>query len=424
MFKIWLGNENSIIEYETKRSELISSDKYNTFLSMFSPSQKESILKIDGDTATITIDGMLTSRGPDFIDEILGLGGTGYNEILKSINEISKNENIKNVHFVMDSPGGEAIPVDEIWKAVFSLRESKNISATNQGQVVSAAYYIASAAHEIKAASNMVLTGSIGVVIISRKKSEFGNIVEVVSSNASNKRPDLNTSKGLAVLQERADAIERVFIKRISEGRGVSEDDIKENFGNGDIFVALDPDENKPDAISVGMIDGLIDSSIAIPVKKNNINLSEDDKTIIESVNEEQSPAGAGEIKQEVPKMSLKEFLAKNPDAQQEYNAAISAAEERGKKQIQDKVTAVAPFLRDENYKKAHGMAVDVLEDKKPLATFQGAIGFIDMDSESKNSTAAQEETTEVGDTPPDEAGAVDPNAAYEARKKRLQGGV
>ena len=94
--------------------------------------------------------------------------------------------------------------------------------------------------------------------------------IVITSSNAPNKNPDPESKVGVKVIQDRVDALERIFYQRISEGRGVSTEDIKENFGRGGLLVSFDPDPNKPDAVSVKMIDSVI--GVNSNIKGTNMN--------------------------------------------------------------------------------------------------------------------------------------------------------
>jgi hypothetical protein len=82
--------------------------------------------------------------------------------------------------------------------------------------------------------------------------------IGIVSKNAPLKNPDTATAEGFKAYQERLDAIERVFIGRVSEGRGVSVETVEKDFGRGAVLVAQDPDPEQTSALSVGMIDKVI----------------------------------------------------------------------------------------------------------------------------------------------------------------------
>jgi len=219
------------------------------------------ILSIDGDTAKIDIQGPLSKREPSAFMRSR-YGGTSYPSIINAIDRISESDEIKTVRLVMDTPGGVVTGLDEVWIALRELAKSKRVIAENHGMIASAGYWIASAASEIIATSPSVETGSIGVQMVQTDWTEYDKKngikeVRIISKNAPNKNPDVTTQKGIERIQERLDALERVFISRVAEGRGVTDKKVISDFGQGAVLIAKDPDGSKPDALTAGMIDGV-----------------------------------------------------------------------------------------------------------------------------------------------------------------------
>jgi ClpP class serine protease len=86
----------------------------------------------------------------------------------------------------------------------------------------SAAYWIASAAHEI-VIDEASLAGSIGVVVEAVVESDAANgrkRYQIVSSNAPNKRPDLATEEGRAKIGETVNALGEVFVGKVARNLG------------------------------------------------------------------------------------------------------------------------------------------------------------------------------------------------------------
>lgn len=71
-----------------------------------------------------------------------------------------------------------------------------------------------------------------------------------MSSQSPNKRPDINTEEGKAKIQARVDELAEVFIAKVARNRGISEDDVVNNFGAGDVSVGQH-------AVRNGLADGL-----------------------------------------------------------------------------------------------------------------------------------------------------------------------
>jgi len=193
---------------------------------------------------------------------LFGFDGTAYSQIIDALDVAARTDKVKTVRLVMDTPGGAVNGVEEVRQAVADLAMKKHVIAENHGMIASAGYWIASAASEIRAISPTVESGSIGVVITqidtSEREKAFGiKKVNVISRNAPEKAPDADTKAGRETIQQRADAIERIFINRVADGRGVTEQKVIKDFGRGALLVAKDPDENRADALSVGMIDSV-----------------------------------------------------------------------------------------------------------------------------------------------------------------------
>lgn len=231
---------------------------------------------VGSDGATLDIIGPLSPEGPSPIARFFGFGGASYTEIIAAADALKNDASIKTVTLRMNTPGGTVEMMDQTRQALAALGNVKTLIAENHGQIASAGYYLASAAEKIIAYSPLVETGSIGII-----RAGFDNTealarngvkrIKIVSSNAPNKNADPTTAQGLKVHQDEVDAAERVFIRKIAEGRGVDDKKVIENFGKGGMLIAEDPDPDKPDALKSGMIDAVIttDSAIAIAEPDN-----------------------------------------------------------------------------------------------------------------------------------------------------------
>jgi ClpP class serine protease len=262
MDQIWLCELEALRVYCDKVLKASDETVKAAAFAFADETEAPSILSVDGETATIEITGTLRNR-PSILSRFFGLGSTTYGEIMEAIGAVSENEAVKTVRLAVDSPGGGVTGLDEIWIALRDLGKKKRIVAENRGMMASAAYWIASAAHEIVATSPVAETGSIGVYLLwidyteADKKAGIKEI-DIVSKNAPEKAPDAATPGGLKTIQERLNAIERVFIDRVAVGRDVTREKVEQDFGRGGLLIAKDPDSEKPSALSVGMIDSVV----------------------------------------------------------------------------------------------------------------------------------------------------------------------
>lgn len=106
--------------------------------------------------------------------------------------------------------------------------------------------------------------------------------------------------------------------------------------------------------------------------------------------------------------MGLKSLLAENPAAQVEFDQAIAAATAAGEKagkEAQNAVIAkVSPFLTSTDYPETvKNAAVAVLKGDTPVGTLEAAVAAVDAVKEQMKQNAAQKETNEKGETPPEQ---------------------
>lgn len=131
------------------------------------------------------------------------------------------NADVSATVLMIDSPGGHTTMINEFSNQIANY--SKPIVAYVVGQAASAAYWIASATDKI-IIDNTAMVGSIGVVA-AFSATEKG-VIEIVSSNAQDKRPDLSTDAGKAVVQAVVDDMEAVFIQAIMDFRSLTREQV------------------------------------------------------------------------------------------------------------------------------------------------------------------------------------------------------
>jgi ClpP class serine protease len=76
------------------------------------------------------------------------------------------------------------------------------------------------------------------------------DVLEIVSSRAPKKRMDPTTEDGRGEIQRIVDNLESVFVADVAKYRGVAEDKVVSEFGQGGLVFA-------PDALAAGMVDAI-----------------------------------------------------------------------------------------------------------------------------------------------------------------------
>ena len=194
-----------------------------------------------------------------------GTEGIVGSQVIKTINKIHKNEDVKAVVLRVNSPGGSANASEQIWHAVTTLQAKGLPVVVSMGDyAASGGYYISCSADYIYAEPT-TLTGSIGIfgtVPNFRKiREKVGLDIDEVSTN---KHSSLETNmiyKGMnaqeyALMQGMVERGYELFTSRCAEGRGMTQEAIKK-IGEGRVWLGKD-------AVEIGLVDelGNIDSAI------------------------------------------------------------------------------------------------------------------------------------------------------------------
>ena len=200
--------------------------------------------------------GILNIRGP-----IVRYGGImelsadvrSLESYAKEFKALEEDQSVEVIVLNIDSPGGEAAGISQF--ATYIRNSPKRVVAYIDDLGASAAYWIASAAKEIYA-STTAFVGSIGVVFTiiddsEKQKKEGIEKIEIVSVQSPKKRPDVKSEEGRKQIEVWANDLADKFIKAVARYRGVSEEYVLNNFGQGDLLIA-------EKAKDVKMIDGIM----------------------------------------------------------------------------------------------------------------------------------------------------------------------
>lgn len=178
-------------------------------------------------------------------------GATSLDTFMSDFNAAQSSANVRDILIVVDSPGGVTTGISDAARQIGAA--TKPVTAYVTGMAASAAYWMASQAKTI-VMDDTALAGSIGVVISGASQVQPDQngrqYVDVVSSNAPNKRLDLTSEDDQATMRAVLDDVEAVFIAAVAQGRGVSVAQVKQNFGQGGMKAAQS-------AVSSGMADSV-----------------------------------------------------------------------------------------------------------------------------------------------------------------------
>ena len=200
--------------------------------------------------AVIPVHGIITARTDLFT---FLMGGTGLDILARDIQTALDDDDVKGIMLDFDSPGGVAVGPSEMAAIIHNATLWKPVWAYVGRSCCSAAYWLASATDRIVVEKTAML-GSIGVVssipVQESADADGYKQIEVVSTNAKNKRPDPRTAEGLDTIRSELDALESEFIDAVAKYRNVSTETVKTDFGQGGVLIG-------DAAVAVGMADAL-----------------------------------------------------------------------------------------------------------------------------------------------------------------------
>lgn len=214
------------------------------------PNQVNNITYREDGIAVIHVDGALSFRSDFFT---AWLGWDTYNSIEAAFEECLENDSVKGIIFDINSPGGEVNGVADLADKIFNARGSKpyGIVARTGGMMCSAAYWIGSSCEKIYTASNGTL-GSIGTLCaFTNFKDSVLETTVVVSDLSPNKAPTPNDPKGLQLIKEELNSLTEVFIDAVARNRGTTAEDVKQNYGQGGVFIG-------DKAVAANLADGVM----------------------------------------------------------------------------------------------------------------------------------------------------------------------
>ena len=180
--------------------------------------------------ATIAVYGVICKRA-SWIQNISGPSGNACDSLRTMIGEAMKDEKVKSIVLDVDSPGGTVDGVADLTDYIYSLRGQKPITAFANGQMCSAAYFIASACDKIVASQDAEV-GSIGVYCIladySEALKEMGIKEEMIKSGKFKgaSHPDFPISdEARKLTQSAVDAHYANFVQAVARNRGMKFED-------------------------------------------------------------------------------------------------------------------------------------------------------------------------------------------------------
>ena len=179
----------------------------------------------------------------------------GEGAMRRSLKEAREDKNVKSIVLRIDSPGGDALTSELIWREIELTKKVKPVVVSMGNYAASGGYYIACNANKIFAESTTI-TGSIGVFGMlpnfTNAANKLGISTEVVKThtNAQGFSPfttlDANTR---AFAQEGVERVYFTFVNRVATGRKMTFEQV-DAIGQGRVW-------SGQDAKNIGLVDAI-----------------------------------------------------------------------------------------------------------------------------------------------------------------------
>lgn len=196
----------------------------------------------------------------------------GEGSMRRSLIEARKDKNVKAIVLRIDSPGGNALTSDLIWREIELTKKVKPVVVSMGNYAASGGYYIACNANTIFAENNTI-TGSIGVFGIlpnfTQLATKIGLHSEQVKTNenAAEYSPFLPLDeKFKAVTLEGVEHIYKTFVSHVAQGRKMTFAQV-DSIAQGRVW-------SGSEAVKIGLVDkiGGLDDALKEAAKLAKIN--------------------------------------------------------------------------------------------------------------------------------------------------------
>jgi signal peptide peptidase SppA len=260
---IWMGTVQSAKEFlRHKATEAsVTVDQIRAYSESYEEEEDKrfgkysDLVQVEGRTAIIPVAGSMSSRETWFT-RVFGI--MTYETIANVSAMIAADDGIDNVFFDIDSPGGMAKGVEVASDAIKMLQESgKETYAHTSGHMMSAAYWIGSAAKTVQASRHAEL-GSVGVIAVhadfSEMHKEFGvkfTVLRKGEEKALATPFEKLSDEARAQIDRSMERSYSAFIDTVAENRGMPSAMVREQVATGREFGSYE-------ALQLGLIDEVI----------------------------------------------------------------------------------------------------------------------------------------------------------------------
>ena len=241
-----LGKKAGWEEDDEESSHLLAFDRYASYAMLQAKAKSSAKEQI----AIVYASGEIV-RGKGDGDQIAS------DDFCEVLDEVREDEDVKAVVLRVNSPGGDAMASELIWRSIARLKEKKPVVVSMGNMAASGGYYIACGANIIFADAH-TLTGSIGVfgLLFNAQRmlnEKLGVTTDTVLTNShadfpTGSRP-LHEREKLA-LQRNVDKVYADFTHRVATGRNLDQALVADSLGEGRVWTGRQ-------ALARGLVDSI-----------------------------------------------------------------------------------------------------------------------------------------------------------------------
>lgn len=212
------------------------------------------LLSKQGNVAVISINGPLVPGAPWYARY---RGMTGYDEIRQALIAAAQDPEVGAILLDVNSGGGAVSGVTDVADLVQSIdRQLKPVEAITTGTMASAALWVGASARKVSA-GKVAEVGSIGVITVMQSVKamyeKMGIDTKVLRSaefKAMGHPLDPINDKAEKEITAQLTQMDAMFLSYMAEARGLPEQQARERFGNGRVFIGQA-------ALEVGLVDSI-----------------------------------------------------------------------------------------------------------------------------------------------------------------------
>lgn len=196
-------------------------------------------------------------------------------DIKEQLQQALNDDDVKAIILRINSPGGEVVASDAIYRALAAARDEKTIVASIETVGASGAYYAALGCSHIMA-NDLTVTGSIGVIMntfsfgdlmgkvgIKAHTFKSGNFKDILNPSREPTEEEQEIVRGLIM------EVYKKFVGIVAEERGMTEADLQsKNLVDGRIFSGANASE-------LGLVDDVGDFDDAVDTAMSMAGISE-----------------------------------------------------------------------------------------------------------------------------------------------------